>query len=395
MTEQHEDLLVAIAGILTSDADLAESLRRVCRELARFSGADTVSVHLLDADGRSLVPTAAYRVPKEILPALVAERLPLDEQGFRERVYAEGDVAWSDDVQGDDRFAFPLFRRFPHQSGAIIPLLLDTGVAGSFYLVWWHERRRFDEPDLVRLRAVGRLVALLLRNAALLRASVAAEERYRSLFEHVPVGVLRTTPEGAILEANPAMVAMLGYPDLPALQAVRTPSLYWNPEDRDRFRRAIRGAGVVRNLDIALRRHDGAQIWVRMNTRSVEHGVEIQYEGVLQDVSDLRRAEEAERQAAGLLSVMRLANAAAHEINNPLSVVLGRLEMLRRGAADDATVRQFDQAMEAARRVAEIVAYMGRIARLETNDTAGSPMLDIRKSAAEPPAKPPEGPAAT
>jgi PAS domain S-box-containing protein len=392
MTEHHEDVLVAIAGILTSEADLTESLRQVCRELARFSGAETVSVYLLDPRERALVPSAAYGVPREMLPALARARLPLDEQGFRERVFTEGDVAWTDDVPGDARFAFHLFRRFPHQSGAIIPLLLDTGVAGAFYLVWWRERRRFDEAELARLRAVGRQVALLLRITALLRASAAAEERYRSLVQNVPVGVFRTTPEGAILDANPAMVAMLGYPDLPALQAVGTPSLYSNPEDRDRFRRAIRTAGVVRNLDIPLRRLDGTQVWIRMNTRSVEYGDEIQYEGVLQDVSELKRAEEAERQAAGLLSVMRLANAAAHEINNPLSVILGRLEMLRRGAADEATARHLDQAIEAARRVAEIVTYMGRIARLEAHDTAGPPMLDIRKSAGDPPAGTPATP---
>lgn len=388
MSAPHEDVLVAISGILTSDVDLTEALRRVCRELARASGAETAAVYLLDRRGRALVPAAAYHVPREMVPTLGSERLPLDAQGFRERVFTEGVVAWSDDVQGDDRFAFHLFRRFPHQSGVVIPLLLDTGVAGAFYLVWWRERRRPADAELARLGAVGRQVALLLRNAALLRASAAAEARFRSLFEDVPVGVYRTTPEGAVLEANPALVALLGYPDLPALRAVSVPDLYWDPAERERFERAIRADGVVRNLDVAMRRRDGTRVWVRLNTRRIERGGETQYEGVAEDVSDLRRAEEAERQAGALRSVVRLANATAHEINNPLSVVLARLEMLRRTAGDPAAARYLDQAIESARRVAEIVADMSHIVRLEEHDLPGAPMLDIRRSAGEAPPGP-------
>ncbi len=40
-----------------------------------------------------------------------------------------------------------------------------------------------------------------------------SEERYRSLFEDVPVGLYRSTPEGQILDVNMAQVEMLGYPD--------------------------------------------------------------------------------------------------------------------------------------------------------------------------------------
>ncbi|HEV8472668.1 MAG TPA: PAS domain S-box protein [Methylomirabilota bacterium] len=385
MTRTPRDgFLLDIANVLTGEHDLTESLRRVCRQLAQGTGAETVSAYLLETSGRALVPAAAYRVPKEMLDTLARAPLPLEAQGFSERVFTEGEVTWSDDVPGDDRFAFHLFRRFPHQSGAIIPLMLGTRVAGAFYLVWWKERRTFDASEAATLLVIGQLVALLLRNAMLMRASTAAEESHRRLFENVPVGLLRTRVDGAILDANPAFIASLGYPDLAALQAAGMAALYWDLADRERFRETIRRDGVVRNFDVAFRRRDGTQIWVRLNTRVIQHGDETQYEGVLQDVSDLKRAEDAERQSEALRSVMRLANAAAHEINNPLAVVLGRLQLLRRDASDPATAQSLDQAMAAGRRVAEIVSYMGRIARLEDRSdlaAAGSPMLDIRKSA--------------
>ena len=48
-------------------------------------------------------------------------------------------------------FGFPLFRQFPHQSGIVIPLVLDGHVSGAFYLVWWRLRRQpspqsFQQP---------------------------------------------------------------------------------------------------------------------------------------------------------------------------------------------------------------------------------------------------------
>jgi GAF domain-containing protein len=64
------ETLIAIARTLTTEPDLTETLRRVAREIAHFTGAETVAVYLLDQAGRVLSPIAAYRVPKDTLPIL-------------------------------------------------------------------------------------------------------------------------------------------------------------------------------------------------------------------------------------------------------------------------------------------------------------------------------------
>jgi PAS domain S-box-containing protein len=380
------DVLVNIAAILSAGHELDESLRLVCRELAKATSAPTVSVYRLDDEARVLYPAAAYRVPKEMLEALAGAPLPLAEQGFTAGVFAGGSVVWTDDVPNDPRFEFHLFRRFPHQSGAVIPLLLDDRVGGAFYLTWWSERRRFDDQEVTMLSAIGRQVALLLRNARLLQEAErrgadaqAAEVRYRRLFENVPVGVLRTLPDGTVVDANPALIAMFGYTDVESFRDAGMASLYVNLEDRRRFRETIARDKVVANLDVAFRRRDGAEIWVRINTRVVEQDGQTLYEGVLQDVSELKRAEGAVRQADALAYVAKLANAAAHEINNPLAIITGRLQLLQRVVADGSLAHKIEPAREAARRIAEIVSYMGRISRLEERPDV-SPMLDIRRS---------------
>jgi PAS domain S-box-containing protein len=381
--------LVAIAHTLTETHDLTEALRQTCRHLARFTGAETVSAHLLDRGRTALLPVAGYHMPREALPVLASQPVPIQAQGFRDSLLG-GEITWSDDVPHDPRFAFPLFRQFPHRSGLIIPLRSRDEMAGAIYLVWWTEARRFGPAEVTTLQAIGQQVGLLLHGAVLRleaeqrRAEAeAAEARYRNLVEHVPAGVWRTTLTGEIVEINPALVQMLGYPDRASLLAVRSPDLYVDPADRERLRQTLARDGAA-DFTTQLRRADGTPVWTRMQVRArVEAGQPV-WEGVIEDITDRRRAEAAEREAEALRYVAHLASAAAHEINNPLSVITGRLELARkRLAGQEDTLAWMDAALEAARRIAEIVAHMGRITRLQMREAPSAsvpPMLDIRGS---------------
>jgi PAS domain S-box-containing protein len=241
------------------------------------------------------------------------------------------------------------------------------------------------------LEAVGQQVALLL-HAAWLRAeterqraeALAAEERYHSLVEHIPVGIFRTTQSGQILDANPAMVEMLRFKSREALLGINATLLFVNPEDRERGHRARDAAGITRDFHVELRTNDGGTVWVRMNVRALRDGDHEYWEGTIEDITNHRRAEEAERRAETLRAVAQLANAAAHEINNPLSVIVGRLELLRRDLTPEQQGR-LAQVVDASRQIAQIIAHMGRLTRLETlDDLPASPMLDLRRSSETP-----------
>jgi signal transduction histidine kinase/CheY-like chemotaxis protein/HPt (histidine-containing phosphotransfer) domain-containing protein len=168
---RESDAVLSIARAVGGALELPEAFRRVCRELARLTGAETVSVHLANAEGTELEPVAAYRVPKDALETLTSAPLRLSEsEQARAALFEDGRVIWSDDVPGDARFSFSLFRRFPHQSGIVIPLVLDRRVSGAFYLIWWRERRRPEPAEVATLQAVGEQVGLLLRSARLREA---------------------------------------------------------------------------------------------------------------------------------------------------------------------------------------------------------------------------------
>ena len=161
----ESEALAAISATVSSTLDVREALRRICRELARLLDADTAAAYLHEFETGRLVPTAAYHVPKEYLTTLASAELPLKEQGFFLPLWADRRPVYSDEVARDERFTHAMFRSFPHQSGLLLPLIVDDEVIGGFYLVWWTARRRFSERELRGLEHVCEQVGFFLRNA--------------------------------------------------------------------------------------------------------------------------------------------------------------------------------------------------------------------------------------
>jgi signal transduction histidine kinase len=125
-----------------------------------------------------LVPTAAYHVPSEFRGLLAASTIPLKAQSFSLPLWETRQPVHSEDVA---RFSHELFRRIPHQSGLLLPLVHDGEVVGAFYLVWWQTRRRFDDAELGPLEAIVGQVGALIRNAWLHRALEQRADRLKTL----------------------------------------------------------------------------------------------------------------------------------------------------------------------------------------------------------------------
>jgi len=136
---------------------------------------------------------------------------------------------------------------------------------------------------------------LLARVEALLRIQRveqelrASEARYRDVFENAPIGIYRTTPDGQILMANPALVDMLGYDSFQDLaQRDLESNGYYHPDyPRAEFKRRM-GEGAVKGLESAWQRKDGSTLFVRENAQPVydDHGELVAYQGTVEDVTE-------------------------------------------------------------------------------------------------------------
>jgi PAS domain S-box-containing protein len=157
----------------------------------------------------------------------------------------------------------------------------------------WSDRAIFDENgQIVEYQSVGRDITDQREAEELVKRS---EERYHSLFEGVPVGLYRSTPEGKILDVNLALLHMLGYPDRESLLAISGPDLQVNPGARKEWQARIEKDGIVRDFETQLRKRDETIIWIRHTTKAIhdDSGRKVlYYEGIVEDINEQKQAEE-------------------------------------------------------------------------------------------------------
>ncbi len=124
-----------------------------------------------------------------------------------------------------------------------------------------------------------------------------SEHRYQSIFEHALEGIFQTSREGKYIAANPALVKMYGYTSFEEMEAninnIGT-QLYVDPERRPEFIRLMQEHGQVLHFESEIRRRDGTTMWISENVRSIcdEAGEFLYYEGTVDDVTDIKRANE-------------------------------------------------------------------------------------------------------
>jgi PAS domain S-box-containing protein len=175
----------------------------------------------------------------------------------------------------------------------------------------------------------------------------AAEERFTSLFNHMHEGVFASTPDGKILDCNDAFVRMLGYASKEEILRLDVgQTLYVDLEDRKKFLKEIARQGYVRNFEIVLRCRDGRKINViesSFATRDPSGKIE-RYQGVMLDVTEMKRAEDEIRRRNRELYVLN--NIAvtfnqSFDLDEILQLIM--LQMVELFSTDTAAVYLFDE----------------------------------------------------
>ena len=168
-------------------------------------------------------------------------------------------------------------------------------IAADGHIVWLH-----DVVSIVTDNGKPMLHGVMVDVSARKLSEAALQEKesiYRNLVEKMPDGVYKSTHEGKIVEANPALVKMLGYDSREELMAIDIKTdLYFDSNDRvsAALEQELEEMAVYR-----LRKKDGSEIWVE------DHGwyspgeseTSPVHEGVMRDVSERIFAEIALRES--------------------------------------------------------------------------------------------------
>jgi PAS domain S-box-containing protein len=122
-----------------------------------------------------------------------------------------------------------------------------------------------------------------------------SEERFRLLYENAKIGLYRTTPDGTIVLANKALVAMLGYQSFDELAKRNIEhDGFETPQQRKAFLETIEQTGEVENFETTWIRKDRTPVFVRESARAIRDslGNTIYYDGTAEDITQLKHTQD-------------------------------------------------------------------------------------------------------
>jgi PAS domain S-box-containing protein len=133
------------------------------------------------------------------------------------------------------------------------------------------------------------------------------EKKYRRIFEGSNDMIYTSTLKGSLLDVNQAGVEMLGYPDKDELLKIgQANRLYKNIQDRKKFIDLINRDGYVKDFEVDFRKFDGSSIHALVSSRRYENPKtgDVEYEGIIKDITRRKNAEEIIQQRNQELSIL-------------------------------------------------------------------------------------------
>ena len=327
----------------------------------------------IEAEATTNQNTVAVTVRQEAMTSAAVPKSLLNTV-IRMRQSVILDDAWAQNPFAADPYVLEKRAR----SVLCLPLLKQTRLIGVLYLENNLAPHVFTPARISLLELLASQAAISLENARLYGELMMSEERWRKLFESVPVGVALTGPQGRYVSVNPAFQTMTGYSEA-ELRHV-SPADITHEDDRTPSEAIVAafaaGRPHAQRIEKRYRRKDGGITWTEISLFPAPiAGSAHQLGGIAVDVTERKRAEEALRvaqtelaHAARLTTLGELMASITHEINQPLAGIASNgaagLNWLNRKKPDlDQARDAFSRIVRDSARASDVIRGMRALAK--------------------------------
>lgn len=336
-------------------------LRQAAVDIHRTFGFHTVMIFMVD-DNRSSLEMKAQASKYQDNRGMDA-RVAIGE-GIVGRVYRAGRTETIDDVRQEPDYV----NWYPDTRSEIAVPIQIGGVVEGVLNVESDQTAAFGPSEKLVLETVANQLAIAIENARLFGMVKDREDRYRTLVESSPGGVLHLDHEGRIIYANPAVTEITGYEKSHILSRLANLAELATEVDRPKLEEAVSGAlrGVpCWDLEFHLQHQDLSTRWVSASLQPLigDHGEPRGVVVLARDRTRERELQDRLSQSEKLSAIGNLVSGVAHELNNPLAGILGFAQLLLGRPPDQWTRQDVEKIEKNARRCQRIVESLLAFAR--------------------------------
>jgi two-component system, NtrC family, sensor kinase len=170
------------------------------------------------------------------------------------------------------------------------------------------------------------------------QALAVSERQYRRIFEVSRDMIAVVDSDGRIRDINPAGSRMLGFEgNSETLKGESFRSFFERPAEWEQLLASVLRQGFVLNSEVVLRGRNGAGMHALISAGLDQetHGKDFSIHLQVRDIQERHQMQEQMAQADRLASIGQLSSGVAHEINNPLGVILGYTQLMLRSEPQD------------------------------------------------------------
>ena len=337
-----------------------EHISRICLEAAVTGiGFERGTLYLINKEGTGILGRYVHSTQEAGFSEEQMQKriIPLDSGDILAEVVRGKKAVLIEDPANDPRVNRRFVEEVDTRSFCLVPVMTEHKVLGIIGADNYNSGRRITQNQLGKLELFCNFTALALDNANLVASVKMSEERYRTVLDNSLDAIVGLDSSFLITVWNRGAQMLFGY--YPAEIMGQPVSKLFSQEAFKPAMRAVQEKSFFSERCVSGVNSMGRELEMDVTwTGSIEgKSRDREWTVVIRDVSEQRKLQAQLIQAEKLSAVGQLISGVAHELNNPLTVIMGNSELLNklRQSAGEEPDLALTEIYESSRRCGDIV----------------------------------------